>query len=86
MISCDSLAHLPSLYHHRCFLGDIFQVIVPGLIDTTTARVEDPRLIAEDLLRYVRAAGHPGRVVASTDCGFASTARSTAITADLAPG
>ncbi|CAL1140432.1 unnamed protein product [Cladocopium goreaui] len=60
------------------------QVIVPGLIDTTTARVEDPRLIAEDLLRYVRAAGHPGRVVASTDCGFASTARSTAITADLA--
>ena len=62
------------------------QVIVPGLIDTTTARVEDPRLIAEDLLRYVRAAGHPGRVVASTDCGFASTARSTAITADFAPG
>lgn len=60
------------------------QVIVPGLIDTTTARVEDPRLIAEYLLRYVRAAGHPGRVMASTDCGFASTARSTAITADLA--
>ncbi|CAK8997635.1 unnamed protein product [Durusdinium trenchii] len=60
------------------------QVIVPGLIDTTTARVEDPRLIAEDLLRYIRAAGHPKHVMASTDCGFASTARSTAITADLA--
>eukprot|EP00434_Breviolum_minutum_P038188 symbB.v1.2.033867.t1/scaffold4270.1/size42129/3 len=60
------------------------QVIVPGLIDTTTARVEDPRLIAESLLRYARAAGHPARVIASTDCGFASTARSTAITADLA--
>ena len=61
----------------------ISEVIVPGLIDTTTARVEDPRGIAEYLLRYVRAAGHPGRVMASTDCGFASTARSTAITADL---
>ena len=46
--------------------------------------MEDPRLIAEYLLRYIRAAGHPGRVMASTDCGFASTARSTAITADLA--
>ena len=62
----------------------ITEVIVPGLIDTTTARVEDPRLIAESLLRYARAAGHPARVIASTDCGFASTARSTAITADLA--
>ena len=60
------------------------QVIVPGLIDTTAARVEDPRLIAETLLRYVRAAGHPARVMAGTDCGFASTAKSTAITSDLA--
>jgi len=58
--------------------------IVPGVIDTTAARIEHPELIAERLLRYVKAAGHPSRVVAGTDCGFASTARSTAITADLA--
>ena len=32
-----------------------FQVIAPGLVDTTAARVEDPKLIAESLLRYVRA-------------------------------
>ncbi|CAE7231115.1 PKS40 [Symbiodinium sp. CCMP2592] len=60
------------------------QVIAPGLVDTTTARVEDPKLIAESLLRYVRAVGHPSRVLASTDCGFASTAKSTAISADIA--
>jgi 5-methyltetrahydropteroyltriglutamate--homocysteine methyltransferase len=41
-------------------------------------------LVAERLLRFVRAAGHPSRVIAATDCGFASTARSVAITADLA--
>ena len=59
------------------------QVIVPGLIDTTAARVEHPNVIAERLLRFVRAVGHPSRVIASTDCGFASTARSVAITHDL---
>ena len=57
---------------------------MPGVIDTTAARVEHPALIAERLLRFVKAAGHPSRVMASTDCGFASTARSVAITADLA--
>jgi 5-methyltetrahydropteroyltriglutamate--homocysteine methyltransferase len=60
------------------------QVIVPGMIDTTTARIEHPKLIAESLLRYVRAAGHPSRVLAGTDCGFASTAKSVAVTSDLA--
>ena len=30
------------------------------------------------------AVGHPSRVLASTDCGFASTAKSTAISADIA--
>ena len=59
-------------------------VVVPGVIDTTAARVEHPHLVAERLLRFVRATGHPSRVMASTDCGFASTARSVAITADLA--
>ena len=39
--------------------------IVPGVIDTTAARVEHPALVAERLLRFVRAAGHPSRVIAS---------------------
>jgi hypothetical protein len=54
------------------------------MIDTTTARIEHPQLIAESLLRYVRAAGHPSRVLAGTDCGMATTAKSTAITSDIA--
>jgi len=58
------------------------QVIVPGMIDTTTARIESPQLIAESLLRYIRAAGHPSRVIAGTDCGFASTSKSAAVTSD----
>jgi len=59
------------------------QVIVPGLIDTTAARVESPDLIADSLMRYACIAGHPSRVMAGTDCGFASTAKSTAITSDI---
>jgi len=65
-------------------LIDDSKVIVPGVIDTTAARVEHPAHIAERLLRFVRAVGHPSRVIAATDCGFASTARSVAITADIA--
>jgi 5-methyltetrahydropteroyltriglutamate--homocysteine methyltransferase len=60
------------------------QVIVPGMLDTRTACVENPQMIAASLLRYARAAGHPSRVMGGTDCGFASTAKSTAITADIA--
>eukprot|EP00613_Pedinella_sp_CCMP2098_P074214 CAMPEP_0171913182 /NCGR_PEP_ID=MMETSP0993-20121228/11575_1 /TAXON_ID=483369 /ORGANISM="non described non described, Strain CCMP2098" /LENGTH=2101 /DNA_ID=CAMNT_0012547131 /DNA_START=37 /DNA_END=6342 /DNA_ORIENTATION=+ len=60
------------------------QVIVPGVVDTTAARVEHPRAIAERLLAFVQAAGHPSRVMAGTDCGFASTAKSVAVTADIA--
>ena len=65
-------------------LFDSSKVIVPGVIDTTAARVEHPSLVAERLLRFVRVVGHPSRVIAATDCGFASTARSVAITADVA--
>jgi 5-methyltetrahydropteroyltriglutamate--homocysteine methyltransferase len=60
------------------------QVVVPGLLDTKTACVENPQMIAATLLRYARAAGHPSRVMGATDCGFASTAKSTAVTADIA--
>ena len=60
------------------------QIICPGVIDTTTARVEDPQLICESLLRYSRCLQHRPRVMASTDCGFESTKGSVAITGDVA--
>jgi len=62
-------------------LGD--KVIVPGVIDTTSARVEHPMLIAKKLIELANIVG-PQRVMAGTDCGFSSTSKSSAITGDLA--
>jgi len=61
-------------------LGD--KVIVPGVIDTTSARVEHPMLIAKKLIELASIVG-PQRVMAGTDCGFSSTSKSSAITGDL---
>jgi len=59
------------------------KVIVPGVIDTTSARVEHPMLIAKKLIELANIVG-PQRVMAGTDCGFSSTSKSSAITGDLA--
>lgn len=48
-------------------------VIVPGLIDTLTNYVEHPELVAQRITRYASAVG-PERVIAGTDCGFATFA------------
>jgi len=62
-------------------LGD--KVIVPGVIDTTSAHVEHPMLIAKKLIELASIVG-PQRVMAGTDCGFSSTSKSSAITGDVA--
>jgi 5-methyltetrahydropteroyltriglutamate--homocysteine methyltransferase len=49
------------------------QVIVPGVIDTTTTFVEHPELVAERIVRYAEMVGRD-RVVAGTDCGFGTSA------------
>ena len=46
--------------------------LVPGVIDVKTNVVEHPEVIAERLHRYVDAVGDPTRVIAGTDCGFAT--------------
>ena len=61
-------------------LGD--KVIVPGLVECTNPRVENPKLIAERLVRLANIVG-PSHVMAGTDCGFASTANAMAITEDI---
>ena len=48
--------------------------VVAGVIDTTTNYVEHPEVVAERLLRVVRAVGDPVRVLAGTDCGFDTSA------------
>ena len=44
-------------------------VLVPGLVDVTTNRIEHPRLIAQRLVRFARIVGRH-RLIAGTDCGF----------------
>jgi 5-methyltetrahydropteroyltriglutamate--homocysteine methyltransferase len=48
-------------------------VLVPGVIDSTTNYIEHPELVAERIVRLARLVGRE-RVIASTDCGFATFA------------
>ena len=48
-------------------------VLIPGVIDSTTNFVEHPELVAERILRYTDIVGAE-RVIAGTDCGFATFA------------
>jgi 5-methyltetrahydropteroyltriglutamate--homocysteine methyltransferase len=45
--------------------------LIPGVIDSTTNYIEHPRLVAQRIERYTRLLG-PERVLAGTDCGFAT--------------
>jgi 5-methyltetrahydropteroyltriglutamate--homocysteine methyltransferase len=45
--------------------------MIPGVIDTNTNRVEHPELVAERLERFATIVGRE-RVIAGTDCGFAT--------------
>lgn len=47
------------------------KVLAPGVIDSTSNYIEHPELIAQRIETYARIVGRE-RVVASTDCGFAT--------------
>ncbi|WP_309143736.1 MULTISPECIES: cobalamin-independent methionine synthase II family protein [Enterobacter cloacae complex] len=49
------------------------KVLVPGVIDTCTNYVEHPELVAERIVRFANIVGRE-RVIAGTDCGFATFA------------
>jgi 5-methyltetrahydropteroyltriglutamate--homocysteine methyltransferase len=53
------------------------RIIIPGVLDSTTNFIEHPELVAQRLLRYAEVVGRE-RVMAGSDCGFATFARSTA--------
>lgn len=59
------------------------RVLIPGVIDTTTNFVEHPELVAERIERFVRVVGRE-RVVAGTDCGFATFAGFGAVDGEIA--
>jgi 5-methyltetrahydropteroyltriglutamate--homocysteine methyltransferase len=59
------------------------KVLMPGVIDTTSAIVEHPDLVAQRIVNFARLLG-PDRVIGSTDCGFATTASATSMSGEVA--
>ncbi|HEX3607610.1 MAG TPA: cobalamin-independent methionine synthase II family protein [Candidatus Dormibacteraeota bacterium] len=49
------------------------KLLVPGVIDTSTNYIEHPEVVAERITRYAGVVGRE-RVIAGTDCGFATFA------------
>lgn len=49
------------------------KILLPGVIDTSTNYVEHPDLVAQRLVRFAEVVGRE-RVMASTDCGFGTSA------------
>ena len=54
------------------------KILIPGVLDTTTNFIEHPELIAQRIVRYAEVVGRE-RVMAGSDCGFATFAHSQAL-------
>lgn len=59
------------------------QVLIAGVIDTTTNFIEHPQVVAERIERAARAVGDPTRVMAGTDCGFDTSAGMGRVAVDV---
>ena len=59
------------------------QVLLPGVIDTSTNYVEHPSLVAERIIRFADIVGRE-RVIAGTDCGFGTAAGSGKLDPEIA--
>jgi 5-methyltetrahydropteroyltriglutamate--homocysteine methyltransferase len=58
-------------------------VLIPGVIDSTTNYIEHPELVAQRIGRYADVVGRE-RVIAGTDCGFATFAGMAVVDPDIA--
>lgn len=58
-------------------------VLIPGVIDSTTNFVEHPELVADRIENFANIVGKE-RVIAGTDCGFATFAGFGAVDGDIA--
>jgi 5-methyltetrahydropteroyltriglutamate--homocysteine methyltransferase len=54
------------------------KVIIPGVLDSTTNFIEHPELVAQRIIRYAELVGREN-VIAGSDCGFATFARSNSV-------
>lgn len=70
-------AHEHRVYRQRPLPDGM--LLAAGVIDTKTNYVEHPRLIADRLHQAATAAGDPARVLATTDCGFDTSAGSNRV-------
>jgi len=67
----------PRHAHEYRYLKELLtpdQIIVAGVIDSTTNFVEHPEVVAERLEQVARVVGDPRRVLAGSDCGFETIA------------
>jgi 5-methyltetrahydropteroyltriglutamate--homocysteine methyltransferase len=74
-------AHEWTLFEELRFPDD--KVLMPGVIDTGSNIVEHPDQVAEQIVNFAKLLG-PDRVIASTDCGFATTATATSVSGEVA--
>ncbi|MBM3490808.1 MAG: cobalamin-independent methionine synthase II family protein [Alphaproteobacteria bacterium] len=59
------------------------RIVVPGVIDSVSNFIEHPRLVAQRICRYAELVGRE-RVIAGTDCGFATFAEQPGVHPDIA--
>jgi len=70
----------------RCLAGKALaddQIVVAGVIDSTTNFVEHPEVVAERIERVAKTLGDPSRVMAGTDCGFDTSAGAGRVAEDI---
>jgi 5-methyltetrahydropteroyltriglutamate--homocysteine methyltransferase len=58
-------------------------ILIPGVIDSTTNFVEHPEVVANRICEAVATIGDRSRVIAGSDCGFATSAGTEAVAADV---
>lgn len=49
------------------------KILIPGVVESCTPYLEHPQVVADRILRFVQVVGRE-RVIAGTDCGFATVA------------
>ena len=59
------------------------KVLIPGILDSTTNFIEHPELVAQRIVRFASLVGRE-RVIAGTDCGFATFAGTSTVDPDIA--